>query len=101
MKGEINMSKMRMSESCKISMTEQFGFKNAELTQIEDFISAQNKKTVKDALDALMQDNKLDNKQKIIIAYVIGNSARDTAIREGLQKGMQIDMSGDIPPIGG
>lgn len=95
------MPKMKMSESCKTSMTEQFGFKSSELAQIETFINQQNQKTAKDILDSLMLDNKLDNKQKIVIAYVVGNSARDAAIREDLQKGMRIDVSGNIPPIGG
>jgi len=76
------MSKMRISESCKTSMAEQFGFKSSELVQIENFVNQQNQKTAKEILDSLLQDKKLDNKQKIVIAYVVGNSAREAAIRE-------------------
>ena len=92
---------MKMSEPCKMSMTEQFGFKNSELVQIENFINNQNQKTAKDILDTLMHNKKLNNKQKIVVAYVIGNSAREAAIQEELQKGIRIDMSGGVPPIGG
>ena len=95
---------MTMSEICKMSLTEQFGFKNSELTQIEDFMNKKNQQTAKDMLDALIQDKKLNIKQKIIIAYVIGNSARDTSIQEVQQKDIDsiyINMSGGIPPIGG
>lgn len=95
------MSKMRMSESCKISMTEQFGFKGSELVQIENFMNRQNQKTAKEILDSLMQDKQLDNKQKIVIAYVVGNSARDTSRREDLQKGIRIDVPGSVSPVGG
>jgi hypothetical protein len=93
------MPKMKMSESCKSSMTEQFGFKNSELIQIENFMNEQNKKTAKDILESLMSDNKLDDRQKIIIAYVVGNSARNAAIQEDLQ-GIKIEQGG-VPPIGG
>jgi hypothetical protein len=102
------MPKMRMSESCKTSMTEQFGFKSSKLVQIENFMNQHNQKTAKDILDSLMQDKKLDNKQKIVIAYVVGNSAREAAIKEDLQKGIKKDIdniyinaSGGVPPIGG
>jgi len=102
------MPKMKMSELCKMSMTEQFGFKNSEIVQIENFMNNQNQKTAKEILDTLMQDKKLNNKQKIIVAYVVGNSAREAAIQEGLQKGTNKDiesiynnMSGGVPPIGG
>lgn len=101
-------TKMTMSELCKMSMTEQFGFKNSELTQIENFMNRQNEKTAKDMLDALMQDKKLNIKQRIIIAYIVGNSAREAAIQEEQQKGIKKDMdgiyintSGGVPPIGG
>lgn len=97
-----------MSEFCKTSMIEQFGFKNSELTQIENFMNQQNQKTAKEILDVLMQDKKLNGKQKIVVAYVIGNSARDAAIQEEIQKGIKkdinniyINMSGNVPPIGG
>lgn len=93
--------KMVMSEICKMSMTEQFGFKNSELVQIENFMNDQNQKTAKDILDTLMEDKKLDVKQKIVIAYVIGNSARHTAMQEEVKKGMIVDMSSSVPPIGG
>ena len=96
-----------MSETCKISMTEQFGFKNSELIQIENFMNKRNQKTTKDTLDALMQDKKLNIKQKIIIAYIIGNSARAAAIEEEQQKGINKDIenifinASGVPPIGG
>ena len=95
------MSKMKMSEFCKTSMAEQFGFKSSELVQIETFMNQQNQKTAKGILDSLMQDKKLSNKQKIVIAYVVGNSAREAAIQEDQQKGIIIDMSRGVPPIGG
>jgi hypothetical protein len=95
------MPKMKMSELCKMSMAEQFGFKNSELVQIENFMNNQNQKTAKEILDNLLQDKKLTNKQKIVVAYVVGNSARETAVQEELQKGIRIDMSGGVPPIGG
>ena len=100
--------KMIMSELCKMSMAEQFGFKNSELSQIENFMNQKNQKTAKEILDALMQDKKkLNIKQKILIAYVVGNSAREAAIQEERQKGIKIDIdsisswSGGVPPIGG
>ena len=100
--------KMVMSELCKMSMAEQFGFKNSELAQIENFMNQQNQKTAKDMLDALMQHRKLNSKQKIVIAYVIGNSAREAAIQEEQQKGIKKDIDsiyinapGGVPPIGG
>jgi hypothetical protein len=95
------MPKMKMSTSCKMSMAEEFGFKSSELGQIETFMNQQNQKTAKDILDSLVQDKKLSNKQKIVIAYVVGNSAREAAIQEELQKGMRIDTSYGVPPIGG
>ncbi len=102
------MPKMKMSELCKMSMVEQFGFKNYELVQIENFMNNQNQKTAKEILDTLMQDKKLNNKQKIVVAYIVGNSAREAAIQEELQKGIKkdidsiyINMSGSVPPIGG
>lgn len=95
------MPKMKMSESCKTSMAEQFDFKSSEIVQIENFMNQQNQKTAKGILDSLMQDKKLSNKQKIVIAYVVGNSAREAAIQEDLQKGIIIDMSRGVPPIGG
>lgn len=99
------MPKMKMSESCKTSMAEQFGFKSYELVQIESFMNQQNQKTAKDILDSLMQDKKLSNKQKIVIAYAVGNSAREAAIQEDQQKkdidGIYINMSSGVPPIGG
>ena len=93
--------KMTMSELCKISLTDQFGFKSYELIQIENFMNNHNQETAKDMLDALAGDKKLNMKQKIIIAYIIGNSARDAALQEDIQKGLRIDMSGGVPPIGG
>ena len=97
----MSKSKMMMSGLCKMEMTAQFGFKNSELIQIEKFMNQQNKKTAKEILDAIMQDKKLNIKQKIIVAYVIGNSAREAAVQEDMQKGMIIDMSSGVPPIGG
>jgi hypothetical protein len=82
-------------------MTEQFGFKSSELVQIENFMNQHNQKTAKEILDYLVQDNKLNNKQKIVTAYIVGNSARDAAIQEDLQKGIIIDVPGSIPPVGG
>lgn len=99
------MPKMKMSESCKKSMTEQFGFKGSELVQIENFMNQQNQKTAKDILDSLMQDKILSNKQKIVIAYVVGNSAREVAIQEESIKkdidNIYINAGGVPPPIGG
>ena len=102
------MPKMKMSELCKMSMTEQFGFKNFELVQIENFMNNQNQKSAKEILDTLMQDKKLNNKQKIVVAYIVGNSAREAAIQEeshkGIKKGIEsiyINASGGVPPIGG
>lgn len=95
------MPKMKMSELCKMSMAEQFGFKSSELVQIENFMNNQNQKTAKEILDTLVQDKKLNNKQKIVVAYIVGNSAREAAMQEELQKGIRIDMSGSVPPIGG
>lgn len=102
------MPKMKMSESCKTSMAEQFGFKSSELVQVENFMNRQNQKTAKEILDSLMRDKELNNKQKIVTAYVVGNSAREAAIQEELQKGIKkyidsiyINASGGVPPIGG
>ena len=101
-------AKMVMSELCKMTMVEQFSFNDSELTQIENFMNDHNQKTAKDMLDILTQDKKLNIKQKIIIAYVIGNSARNAAIQEEQQKGINKDIdsifnnaSGGVPPIGG
>lgn len=93
--------KMTMSDICRMSMTEQFGFKGSELIQIENFMNDQNQKTAKEILEVLTEDKKLGIKQKIVIAYVIGNSARHAAIQEEMKRGMMIDMSSDVPPIGG
>lgn len=102
------MPKMKMSEYCKTSLTEQFGFKSSELVQIENFMNRQNQKTAKDIIDSLVQDKELNDKQKIVTAYVVGNSARQAAIQEELQKGIKKDMdniyintSNGVPPIGG
>lgn len=70
----------KMSEMCKETMTKEFGFKNSELLQIENFMNEQNKKTAKEILYALVKDKKLDGKQKIIISYIVGTSAE--AIRD-------------------
>lgn len=100
------MPKMKMSESCKKSMTEQFGFKGSELLQIENFMNQQNQKTAKEILDVLIQEQILSNKQKIVIAYVVGNSAREAAVQEeSIKKSIDsiyINTQGGVPPpIGG
>ncbi len=88
-----------MSASSKEQLIEEFGFTNLELSEIENFMDKQNQKSAKDILDILIKDKKLNNKQKIIISYVIGNSARESAINEDRKKGLIMD--GPIPPIGG
>lgn len=102
------MPKMKMSNLCKELLIEAFGFTNLELLDVENFMNNQNQKTAKDILDDLIKDKKLSNKQKIVVAYVVGNSAREAAIQEELQKGIKkdiesiyINMSGGVPPIGG
>lgn len=92
---------VKISELSKMSLTKEFGFEESELRAIEDFMNAQNQKTTKDVLDALIENKTLDNKQKIVISYVIGNSARESAIREEKQKGITINISDKVPPIGG
>lgn len=92
---------VKISELSKMSLTKEFGFKESELLGIEDFMNDQNQKTTKDVLDALIENEKLNNKQKIVISYVIGNSARESAIREEKQKGITINISDKIPPFGG
>lgn len=89
-----------MSNICKETMTNEFGFKKSELADIEDFMNQQSQKTAKEILDAIIKDKKLTIKQKIVLSYVVGNSAREAAIQEELQKGIRIDTSG-VPPIGG
>lgn len=95
------MNLLKMSNLCKELLIEEFGFTNIELLDVENFMNEQNQKTAKGILDSLMQDKKLSDKQKIVIAYVVGNSAREAAIQEDQQKGIIIDMSRGVPPIGG
>lgn len=97
----------KMSDMCKETMTKEFGFKKSELVNIEDFMNQQNQKTAKEILDAIIKDKKLSIKQKIILSYVVGNSAREAAIQES-QKGIKKDIdniyintSSGVPPIGG
>jgi phage FluMu protein gp41 len=92
---------VKMSELCKMSLTKEFGFKESELRDIEVFMNDQNQKTTKDVLDALIKNKKLSNKQKILISYGIGNSARESAIREEQQKGITLNIPGKVTPIGG
>lgn len=72
----------KMSEQCKEQMINEFGFKNSELLQIENFMNGQNGKTAKEILYAVIKDKKLDSKQKIIISYVVGTSAEAAREKE-------------------
>lgn len=99
---------LKMSDMCKETMTKGFDFKKSELVNIEDFMNRQQEKTAKEILDDLIKDKKLSSKQKIVIAYVVGNSAREAAIQEESKKGINKDidsiysnMSSGVPPIGG
>lgn len=89
----------KMSELCKMTMTREFGFSKSELLSIENFMNKQNQKTAKDILDALIKDKKLSSKQKIVISYVIGNSAKEAAMKEEQQ--IVINIPDKVPPIGG
>ena len=91
----------KMSDISKETMTKEFGFKKSELANIEDFMNQQSRKTAKEILDAIIKDKKLTIKQKIVLSYVVGNSAREAAIQEELQKGIRIDTTSGVPPIGG
>lgn len=87
---------VKMSEICKTAMVEGFGFTDSELSQIENFINKQDLKTAKEILDDLIKDKRLDNRQKIIISYIIGNSVAHESERHSA-KGIEID----IPYFGG
>lgn len=63
----------KMSDSCKETMIKEFGFTNSELIQIENFMNMHNNKTARDILHYIMEEKGLDDKQKIVISYVIGN----------------------------
>ena len=82
----------KISKTCKITMIEGFGFTNSELFQIESFIDRQGGKTAKEILDDLIKNKALNNKQKIIISYVVGNSVGHEA-EKGPTKHMEIDLS--------
>ena len=97
----------KMSNMCKETMTNEFGFKKSELVGLENFMNQQSQKTAKEILCAIIEDKKLSIKQKIVLSYVVGNSAREAAIQEESQKGIKKDIgiyintSSGVPPIGG
>ena len=98
----------KMSNMCKETMTNEFGFKKSELVGLENFMNQQSQKTAKEILCAIIEDKKLSIKQKIVLSYVVGNSAREAAMQEQSQKGIKKDIdsiyintSGGVPPIGG
>ena len=82
----------KISETCKITMIEGFGFTNSELFQIERFIDGQEGNTAKEILHNLIKNKKLNGKQKIVISYVVGNSVGHEAEKVPT-KHMEIDVS--------
>lgn len=91
---------VRMSNLCKDTMIKEFGFVNSELLQIENFMNKQNNKTAKDILYSLIEDKKLNDKQKIVISYIVGNSVGH--ISGGPTPTIRkTDISSDMPYFGG
>ena len=73
-------------------MIEGFGFTNSELFQIENFIDEQGGKTAKEILGGLIKNKRLNNKQKIVISYVVGNAVGYEA-EKGPTRNAEIDIS--------
>jgi len=96
-RGEEVKQTIKMSETCKESITKGFGFDNSELVQIEDFINSQRGKTAKEILDNIIRNKKLNSKQKVIISYLIGNSAAHVSRDIPDVKIIQLDIHSDIP----
>lgn len=69
--------KMKMSEKCKAQLTTIFRFSNDELDGIERFINSINNESAAYILDTLLSDENLNQKQKIVISYIVGNSVRE------------------------
>lgn len=93
----------KMSETCKTTMIEEFGFNNSELIAIEDFMNNSNNMTARDILYSLIENSKLNIKQKIIISYIVGNSAAHTSdiLPKPVLKDIDIDIHSNMPHYGG
>jgi len=90
----------KMSEMCKVTMMEVFGFTDSELSQIEKFWSEQEGKTAKEILDNLIKNKKLRSKQKILISYFVGNYAAYQSQKISVKNSPTRDIEIDIPYFG-
>lgn len=61
-----------MSDECRKGLKKQFNFSDQELDHMESFISGNMGKTTREILDAIMKDDSISNKQKVLISYTIG-----------------------------
>lgn len=88
----------KMSDLCKETMIKEFGFTDPELIQIENFMNKHNNRTARDILDYLIKDKELNDRQKIIISYVVGNSVGQTLQEDPIMKKVEIPK---VPNFGG
>jgi len=91
----------RMSEICKTTMMEGFGFTDSELSQIEKFWIEQEGKTAKEILDNLIKNKRLRSKQKILISYFVGNCAAHQSQKISIKNSPIRDIEIDTPYFGG
>ncbi len=61
-----------MSNTCRKSLRRQFDFSMPELDQMEEFMLENMDKTTKEVLDILMDDDHLNDRQKVIVSYTLG-----------------------------
>lgn len=91
----------KMSELCKETMVREFGFTNSELLAIEYFMNSHAGMTAKEILDSLIKDKKLNDKQKVLISYVVGTSVEAEKRKKNTNGLDDIGMTSGVPNFGG
>lgn len=94
---------LKMSEVCKETMIKEFKFNDIELVEIENFMNNHNNMITMDILESLIRNKKLKSKQKIVIAYIVGNSSRNATIRKEKETKeiIGIELPVNVPTFGG
>jgi hypothetical protein len=76
----------KMSDACKKGLKHQFDFSKSELDQIESFISNNMGKRAREILETLMEDNSLNDRQKVMVSYTLGASVGAESAIQDLEK---------------
>ncbi len=81
-----------MSNTCRKSLKRQFDFSVPELDQMEKFMSENMDKTASEILDVLMKDERLNDKQKVIVSYTLGATIGSENALQDVEKNIAQDI---------